>query len=172
MSIARAWKDLGRVTSLVLIFTAGLTDCGRQSESMTSSSAQSSQTMSFPALAAITPALLAAPSPSPSPAFQLTATLGTVSYDPNAWSQLQTILQAQCISCHGTSGMGGVSNITNLQDLVASGVIVPGNAANSLLYMGVASGGMPPTSNPNPNVQMYYDFIESGMSASAEAPAQ
>jgi len=60
--------------------------------------------------------------------------------------QAQAVLTANCASCHGgPSGQGGVSNITNLADLVSEGLIVPQNPDGSLLIQQVKAHNMPPT---------------------------
>jgi mono/diheme cytochrome c family protein len=56
-----------------------------------------------------------------------------------------SILSTNCASCHGSSsGSGGVSNITDVQSLLNTGLVIPGNPAGSQLYAAVQSGRMPP----------------------------
>ena len=67
-------------------------------------------------------------------------TYGQVDYG----TEIQTMLDNNCTSCHGYSG--GL-NLTNYDDLMSGGdsgdAIVPGDHANSLLWQRVESGEMP-----------------------------
>lgn len=66
--------------------------------------------------------------------------------DSAAAQKAVQILSVNCASCHGSSsGLGGVSDITDLSALVAQGLMVPGNSASSPLMQQVQSGAMPPT---------------------------
>lgn len=56
-----------------------------------------------------------------------------------------TVLQNNCASCHGTSGLGGVSQITNPQALYTANLIVPGDADASLLVQVIENNSMPPS---------------------------
>ena len=62
-------------------------------------------------------------------------------------SKALVILANNCASCHGTIPSGGVANITNVDHLIESGLIVPGRPEDSPLISSVESNLMPP-SNP------------------------
>ena len=78
------------------------------------------------------------PTPSPSPPPLLGGS------DPVVNAQVSTLFQNHCVSCHGPSsgGSGGFNYITDVTQLVSKGLIVPGNAAGSLLYQKVNGGTM------------------------------
>jgi hypothetical protein len=85
------------------------------------------------------------------------------------------ILTRDCGSCHaGSERAGGVGSIDHVDSLVSSGLIVPGNAAQSPLLDSVRSGRMPPAGMPSrPSVGEQWlleGFIES-LSVGAEACA-
>jgi mono/diheme cytochrome c family protein len=80
----------------------------------------------------------------PAPALQAEGSVSSVSPNNSALTtQAVSILQTNCASCHGSSGQGGVSNITNPSNLVATNLIVPGDPASSTLYTAISSGTMP-----------------------------
>ncbi len=54
------------------------------------------------------------------------------------------ILTNSCAICHGPSGQGGVSNITDAAWLVQAGLVVPGNPDASRLIIVVENNSMPP----------------------------
>nr|WP_276604970.1 c-type cytochrome domain-containing protein [Nannocystis sp. RBIL2] len=60
--------------------------------------------------------------------------------------ETQAILQTRCGSCHGEQGKEEFSNITDLDAMMATGKIVPGDPANSLIYQRIVLGEMPPPS--------------------------
>lgn len=90
------------------------------------------------------------------------------SFDQLQWATVQPILQSNCASCHGSAnGAGGVSNITEINQLVSSGLVIPGDPNNSRLYQVVESGVMPPTDPlPSGAVQTLYNWILNGFSLS------
>ncbi len=59
--------------------------------------------------------------------------------------QTQSILVGRCNSCHGSAGMGGVSNISDLAGLIKQNFVVPADPDSSSLVMSVESGSMPPS---------------------------
>lgn len=59
-------------------------------------------------------------------------------------SKAMTILQKNCATCHSANGSGNVSNITNPQWLLSSGLVVAGNAFESRLYKPLVNNQMPP----------------------------
>src|SRR5262249_4036218 len=65
---------------------------------------------------------------------------GTVVPDPAEQKALQ-ILATNCSSCHGSAtGIGGVSDILDVQHLIASGLIVLGHPESSPLVAAVEGG--------------------------------
>lgn len=89
------------------------------------------------ALSVITPPTTVSPNPTPTPSATPTPT-GDLA------QQALTIFTNNCASCHGgANGPGGVSNITNLADLVSSGLVIPGNPNGSEIYTAIAGGQMP-----------------------------
>ncbi|MDQ6701250.1 MAG: DUF1549 domain-containing protein, partial [Acidobacteriota bacterium] len=84
--------------------------------------------------------------------------------------QARKILADNCLGCHGTSRMSGLTLRTR-EAILAGGVrgpsIVPGKASESLLYKAVAREGslqMPPGKNalPKEQVQIIRDWIDAG----------
>ncbi|MGZ3691371.1 MAG: c-type cytochrome [Pseudobdellovibrio sp.] len=80
----------------------------------------------------------------------------------------QNILTPRCNSCHGaTAGTtGGGKNFSNYANLMASGQVTAGNAANSTLYQSITrttdqmpKGGVPLTSQ---EMQIIMDWINAG----------
>jgi mono/diheme cytochrome c family protein len=59
-------------------------------------------------------------------------------------AQSVQILQKECLSCHGTMGDGGVSNITDVHKLIQSGLVIEGDPENSPLIISIIKGSMPP----------------------------
>jgi len=61
-------------------------------------------------------------------------------------TQALTILQTNCVSCHtATSGPAGIYGFGDVNHLVSSGLVVPGNPSQSTLYVMVSTSVMPPT---------------------------
>ena len=57
-------------------------------------------------------------------------------------SSIGAIFQAGCTGCHGAGAMGGL-NLSSYESVMASGVIVPGDPAKSLLVTKMESGSHP-----------------------------
>ena len=57
--------------------------------------------------------------------------------------QAITILQNSCYACHGAITSGNVTQINDPTHLISAGLIIPGNAASSPLYVAVSTGVMP-----------------------------
>jgi len=57
------------------------------------------------------------------------------------------ILEAHCYSCHGQGGssQGGFGYVLDIERLVETGKIIPGQAGSSPLFGRIAAGEMPPT---------------------------
>jgi mono/diheme cytochrome c family protein len=70
--------------------------------------------------------------------------LGTIESDPILKAQAIAILQTKCSACHGTASLGNVTQILDLDHLVASGLIIPGNPNQGRLILSVQGGTMPP----------------------------
>ena len=95
---------------------------------------------------------------------------GQVDYE----SQIQTIFNSNCTSCHTGNYNGGL-DLTSYDNVMAGGnsgaVIVPSDHGNSLLWQKVNSGVMPPGTNPDLNaseVSLIADWIDEG---ALETPA-
>lgn len=87
--------------------------------------------------------------------------------------QALTILQTNCSSCHGsTGGSGNVYGLGNISHMVSSGLIVPGNPNQSLLYNEIVSNSMPP-GNPltATDRQVIQEWIVGVAASPAPAPA-
>jgi hypothetical protein len=82
---------------------------------------------------------------------------------PPTYTELSTnIFEPKCLSCHAT----GVTNLSSLDSLMASGKVVAGNAEASILYQQVKTGAMPSNGAPlaTEELQAIYDWITSGAS--------
>ncbi len=95
---------------------------------------------------------------------------GQVDYE----SQIQTIFNSNCTSCHTGNYNGGL-DLTSYDNVMAGGnsgaVIVPSDHGNSILWQKVNSGVMPPGTNPDLNtseVSLIADWIDEG---ALETPA-
>jgi mono/diheme cytochrome c family protein len=56
------------------------------------------------------------------------------------------ILSAKCLSCHGSNGFGGISNILDIPTLIRTGLVVPESPDSSNLIQSVEANRMPPGS--------------------------
>jgi mono/diheme cytochrome c family protein len=85
--------------------------------------------------------------------------------------QAREILERSCASCHGQKSSGGLTNISNLEILVASGLIVPGSPEESLLYRRMLSNMPPPPATLVPKNQsdIIAEWIRSGAPTGSEA---
>lgn len=85
------------------------------------------------------------------------------------------MLTRDCGPCHaGNERAGGIGSIDDVDSLVSSGWIVPGNAAQSPLFDSVRSGRMPPAgmlSRPSVGERWLLEGFIDGLSASAEGCA-
>ena len=65
--------------------------------------------------------------------------------DSSLTAQAVGILQTNCTACHtATSGPLNVYNLTDVNHLISSGLIIPGNPNASPLLQSIESGRMPP----------------------------
>jgi hypothetical protein len=82
------------------------------------------------------------------------------------------ILTRDCGPCHaGSERAGGVGAIDDVDSLVSSGLIVPGNAAQSPLFDSIRSGRMPPAgmlSRPSVGEQWLLEGFIDSLSVDAE----
>lgn len=85
--------------------------------------------------------------------------------------QVREILERTCVSCHGQKSSGGLTNITNLDLLVSSGLIVPGSTDDSLLYPRMLSNMPPPPATliPKSESGLIADWIRSGAPTDTKA---
>lgn len=78
------------------------------------------------------------------------STNSTESLNNDYSDQALGILQISCSSCHGsTGGAGNVYGLNDINHMVSSGLIVPGNPSQSLIYNEIVTGAMPPGSPLN-----------------------
>ena len=90
---------------------------------------------------------------------------GQVDYE----TQVQTIFNSSCTSCHGNSGGLSLSSYDALMSGGNSGDAVdPGDHANSLLWQRIEDGSMPPGNNPDltsSEINVIVTWIDEGASA-------
>ncbi len=85
-----------------------------------------------------------------------------LSVDPQLNSQATGILSSRCLGCHGASGSGGVSNITDVNHLIDAGLITPGNASQGRIIGSIIGGTMPPGGNfPTTELTTLQNWINS-----------
>lgn len=95
--------------------------------------------------------------------------------DPALNSQALTLIGTRCNSCHSSSstGLGGYRSSDSLEQMVASGMVIPGNANASRVYIRSIDNSMPPGA---PLSQMEKDLIRNWINtglkpASGSGPA-
>lgn len=82
------------------------------------------------------------------------------------------VIAQNCSSCHGpTSASGGIGNLLDVEYLLNSGLVLPGNSGGSRLTRSMAQGSMPPA-NPmaTPEIQIIKDWIDLGFSNNTTNP--
>lgn len=72
------------------------------------------------------------------------ASASTIQSDPVLKTQAMAILQTKCSSCHQTAAMGNVTQILDVNHLVSSGLLVPGDPTQGRLVLSIQGGTMPP----------------------------
>ena len=79
-------------------------------------------------------------------------------------TEIQTIFNNNCISCHGNSGGLSLESYANLMTGGNSGtVIISGDHSNSLLWEKINSGQMPPNNQlPSSNIDLIAAWIDEG----------
>lgn len=65
--------------------------------------------------------------------------LGLGSGSPSEVAALN-VLSSRCLNCYGASGSGGLANITNVQNLIKAGWVIPGHPEVSPLAKAVVPG--------------------------------
>ena len=94
-----------------------------------------------------------APTPVPMPPFDLQPT----------WTSISKNFDTLCMKCHGPGGKAAKDPINDLQYLLTSKLVIPGNALGSKLYKEVSTGKMPPGSPYDPlDVQAIQMWIQQG----------
>ena len=66
-------------------------------------------------------------------------TYAQVDYD----SEVQPIFDNSCMPCHNSANISGGLDLTSYENVMAGGVIVPGDLTSSILFQEVLSGSMP-----------------------------
>jgi len=79
-------------------------------------------------------------------------------------TEIQTIFNNNCISCHGNSGGLSLESYANLMTGGNSGtVIISGDHSNSLLWEKINNGQMPPNNQlPSSNIDLIAAWIDEG----------
>lgn len=84
----------------------------------------------------------------------------TISADPALQAAALDALEFHCAACHGATGSGGVSNITDVQHLVNSGLITAGDPSAGRIVGSIEDGSMPPSGPiPTGDLQAIKDWI-------------
>ena len=93
--------------------------------------------------------------------FLLAPVLAQVDYD----SDVQPIFHSYCTNCHGSAGGLSLTSYNNLMNGSNDGdVVIPYNHSNSLLWIHVNSGYMPPGNNDltDDQVDLIAQWIDEG----------
>ena len=105
-------------------------------------------------------ATLGTPGTETTPSTEVTAVASSLTWD----SAIGPMLQAKCATCHGSAAMAGL-NLSTYTDAMKGGqdgpVIVPGDAANSLIVQKQQAGGHPGQLTPDEIAQLV-DWINAG----------
>ena len=83
------------------------------------------------------------------------------------------ILSQNCKACHQDQSLGGVSNILDIDKLVASGLIIPGKPDTSKLMIAINNNSMPPSgalSATDKNILQNWILLLGNQSALNPAP--
>ncbi|MCB0414783.1 MAG: hypothetical protein KDD50_10645 [Bdellovibrionales bacterium] len=79
------------------------------------------------------------------------------------------ILNTNCVGCHGEIGSGGVSRITDVKGLLATGLIVDKDASQGRLLASIREGSMPPSGPLGASdLQTLEDWVNQGVGANVE----
>lgn len=82
--------------------------------------------------------------------------------DPVARETALAYLQSNCSGCHGTNGSGGVSNILDVEHLIQTGLIVPGDSTQGRLIGSMEDGSMPTSQRASAaDIQIIRDWLDS-----------
>tara|TARA_Y100000748_G_scaffold285312_1_gene267755 strand:+ start:2282 stop:5176 length:2895 start_codon:yes stop_codon:yes gene_type:complete len=98
--------------------------------------------------------------------FLFTLSIAVINAQVDYESQIQTIFNASCTSCHQYGSQNGL-NLTTYSGLMTGGnagsAIVAGDHANSLLWVRVNNGSMPPSGNlSSGQVNLIAQWIDEG----------
>ncbi len=78
-------------------------------------------------------------------------------------TQVQSLLEQKCLSCHGNSGQGGISHINDLKFLITSYFVIPKEPDLSVIYTSVQNGSQPPSAPlSKAEVDLIYQWIKDG----------
>lgn len=64
---------------------------------------------------------------------------------PDLQAKAMTILSTNCKDCHNTQALGGLGQILDVNSLIQTKFIIPGDANASRLYSAIATNRMPPS---------------------------
>lgn len=77
-------------------------------------------------------------------------------------TQSLNIISNRCGACHVSASLGGIGQLTDVNHLISSGIVVVGDPAQSSLVTSITGGTMPPgTTLPATEVQALQDWISS-----------
>jgi len=118
------------------------------------------------------PTLTQAPAPTQAPATQPTATQAAAGSAAVSYAKdVQPIFDKSCVKCHGGSnGVQSGLSLASYADLMKGGqdgaVVIPGDAANSMLVQMIVSGKMPKRALKLPQAEI--DTISAWVAAGAK----
>ena len=96
---------------------------------------------------------------------------GSLIADPVLQKQALEILNVKCGSCHLSSGLGGITNITDPMHLCLTGLVTPGDATKGRLILSITEGSMPQVGSVSTTeLQTLKDWITSMSWAGSESP--
>lgn len=71
-----------------------------------------------------------------------------------------TVLTTQCSSCHNSEMRSGGIDVLNMNEMLALGVVVPGEPSLSLIFTEIQTGAMPPSKSlAQADVDAVYNWI-------------
>ncbi len=76
------------------------------------------------------------------------------------------VLVTNCSKCHNDTLKSGGVNVLDTNEMLANGLIVPGEPSLSLIFTSIQSGQMPPSKAlPQVDVQAVFDWVSTGFTA-------
>lgn len=102
-----------------------------------------------------------------------TSTMGQASLTQQDLKEQQAmlVLTTQCSSCHNTEIKSGGIDILNINEMLALGVIVPGEPSLSLIFTEIQGGRMPPSKSlAQTDVDAIYNWILDSAQPKASIP--